>query len=118
MPPHAPPDLDRRIDAYEGALLSDPDADLAAFLPAADDPDYAAVLGELIRVDLDHAWARGRPKRLADYRRLFPAAFADPAVLAGIAFEEFRQRQLGGEPASPDEYRAAYAIDTAGWSVV
>src|SRR5438105_12755127 len=112
MTPAAPPDLDRRVDAFEDALRRDPAADLAAFLPPPADPGYPAALGELIRVDLDRAWAAGRPKRLADYARRFPAAFADPAALAGIAFEEYRQRRLANESVTAEEYRAGYGVDT------
>ena len=112
------PELDRRTDAFEDALSRDPAADLADHLPPADHPLYPAVLAELIRIDLDRGWARGRPRRLAEYRARFPAALSAPDVLGGVAFEEYRQRRLRGEPVTPAEYAAGLGIDTAGWPAV
>src|SRR5256885_449574 len=62
-----------RVEQFEAALAADPAADLARFLPPAGDPDHAAVLAELIRVDLEGSWSRGAGRRVADYPRRGPA---------------------------------------------
>ncbi len=114
-PPARAAELAHFVDAFEEALARDPGADPAGFLPGPDHPLHLAVLAELIRVDLDHTWAGRRPRRLAEYRDRFPALFASDELLREVAFEEYRQRRLHGDAAEPEEYRAAYGIDTSNW---
>ncbi len=63
--------LDRR-GAASAQKRGGGQADLAAFLPAPDHPLYQPVLCELVRVDLEYGWKRGRPVPLEDYRGRFP----------------------------------------------
>ncbi len=78
------------------AVVRGPQA-LADCLPAASDPDYLWVLTELVRADLEHHWAAGRPVRLDAYRADFPVLFSDAAVLAVLAAAESRlAEQFGG----------------------
>ncbi len=109
-------ELAHRVEAFEAGLEVRPDADLARHLPPADHPLYLATLGELVRIDLERAWTNGRRKRVADYTCQFPAILATPALLAAVAFEEYRQRTGAGERVGPDEYRTRYGVDTSGWS--
>ncbi|MDY3561798.1 tetratricopeptide repeat protein [Gemmata sp. JC673] len=111
-------ELAHRVEAFELALETDPRADFARQLPAVDHPLYLAVLGELVRVDLELAWARGRPKRVAEYTARFPAVLTNPALLAAVAFEEFRQRVRAGEAPRPEEYANKYGVPTSGWADV
>jgi serine/threonine protein kinase/tetratricopeptide (TPR) repeat protein len=108
-------ELAHRVEAFEVLLEIHPEADLAPHLPATTHPLYHAVLGELIRIDLERAWVNGRQKRLADYASRFPAVLSNPALLAAVAFEEYRQRLRAGERATPDEYRHLYGVNTSGW---
>ena len=117
-PPARAAALAHLIDAFEDALARDPAADPGRFLPPPGHPLRLAVLGELIRIDLECAWSAGRPKRLTEYRDRFPAVFETMGVLSEVAFEEYRQRRLHGEAAAPEEYRAAYGIDTSEWPTV
>jgi hypothetical protein len=95
---NAPPlGLDDFIEAFELAQGQGETPALAAFLPEASHPLYQTVLSELIRVDLEYSWQRGRPKRVDDYRRLFPDLFADPEAVRGITFEDYRLRRQAGE---------------------
>ena len=95
---NAPPlGLDDFIEAFELAQGQGETPALAAFLPEASHPLYQTVLSELIRVDLEYSWQRGRPKRVDDYRRLFPDLFADPEAVRGITFEEYRLRLQADE---------------------
>ena len=70
---------------------------------------------ELVRVDLEYAWQRGRPKPLDHYRAAFPDLFARPDDVRQVAFEEFRLRAQAGQAPSPQEYARRYGVDTAGW---
>ena len=108
-------DLAHRVEAFERVLSVHPDADLAAHLPPPGHPLYLAVLGELIRIDLEHAWGRGRRKRVPDYTTRFPTVLANATLLAAVAFEEYRQRVRAGDDVCPDEYRRAYGVDASAW---
>jgi len=111
-------ELAHHVEAFEVALAHDPNADPAGFLPAPGNPLHVAVLAELIRVDLEHAWTGGRRRWLAEYRDRFPALFEKPEALSGVAFEEYRQRRLHGEPALATEYVLAYGLNVADWPTV
>ena len=108
-------ELAHRVEAFEAALGVDPGADFARHLPAPGHPLYPAVLGELVRIDLEHAWTRGRRKRVADYTTRFPAVLTNSVLLAAVAFEEYRQRLRAGDRVHPDEYRNKYGVNTSDW---
>jgi serine/threonine protein kinase/tetratricopeptide (TPR) repeat protein len=105
------------VNAFEDRLRSDPDTDLGRYLPPPGDPDRLALLTELVRLDLECGWARGRPRPPRDYFTRFPELRSDPAAAAAVAFEDYRVRRLGGEPVTPEAYARDYAVDTAGWPV-
>src|SRR5712691_6710785 len=84
--------LDEAIDAFEEACEREGHADLSRFVPEPGHPAYLAVLGELIRVDLERSWNQGQGKRLEEYRVAFPELFQDQKSLRAIAFEEYRVR--------------------------
>ena len=90
--------VEAAAEAFERAYAAAGGADPAGFCPPAGDPLHVPVAAELVRAALEFAARDGRPKRLADYAAAFPALFADPAALAGVAFEEFRLRRQAGEP--------------------
>ena len=111
-------ELAHRVEAFEVALNSDPNADLGAFLPDAADPLYLPLLGELIRVDLERSWSVGQGRRLGDYGSRYPAVLGEPGLLRAVAFEEYRQRSCAGQAVSPGEYREAFGLDTSDWPSV
>src|SRR4051812_32638566 len=102
--------VDAFVDRYEEAQARDGHAELAAYLPGPDDPLYLSVLCELVRVDLEYGWTRGRPRPLEAYRDEFPALFRDPERLREVAFEENRLRRQAGETPAPDEYFRRFGI--------
>ena len=110
--------LAHQVEAFEAALVADPNTDLAPFLPGEGHPLYLPVLVELIRVDLEHAWGRGQRRSVAVYLARFPIVQKHANVLSSIAFEEYRQRRQAGENARPDEYRTIYGTDTSEWPSV
>jgi serine/threonine protein kinase/tetratricopeptide (TPR) repeat protein len=108
-------DLDSFVEAYEAAQAQDEKADLRAFLPDPAHPLYGEVLQELVRIDLEYGWARGRARSLHDYQSDFPRLFQNPADLGAIAFEEYRLRRQAGEDPVPEEYRQRFGVDVSDW---
>lgn len=103
--------VDEYVAGFERARAADASARLGDYLPEADDPLYLSVLSELVRVDLEDAWEKGEPRRVDAYRDEFPALFGNPARLAEVASEEYRLRQLAGEPVSLSDYRSRYGAE-------
>ena len=109
------PSVGAVVEAYEAALARDGKAELARYAPAPDHPDYLSILCELVRVDLEHQWLRGRAPLLETYRQLFPAVFEDPDLLHAMAYEEYRLRQQAGEVPTPAEYRRRFGLADRDW---
>jgi eukaryotic-like serine/threonine-protein kinase len=101
-------ELDVFVRAYEQAYMRDHRANFADFLPPPDHPLYAAVLSELVRVDLEYGWERGRPTSLRHYLERYPDLERDQDVLRAIVFEEFRLRRQAGEQPCAREYERLY----------
>src|SRR5688500_7161971 len=108
-------DVDPYVQAYEAARRSAGGARVRDHLPPADHPDHARVLAELIRVDLEYAWAGGTPRSVADYLAEFPGLADHPRLVGELAFEEYRQRLECGEDPDPREYRDRYGADIGTW---
>ena len=96
-----PAAVDQFVKEFEAARAYCESAAIEQFLPPTDHPLYPAAVRELVRVDLELGWDRGRPRSVDDYRRTFPTVFRDPAALAAVAFEEYRQRREHGEDVRP-----------------
>jgi serine/threonine protein kinase/tetratricopeptide (TPR) repeat protein len=109
------PGLGEVVEEYEAALARGEPAEVVDFSPPPDHPQRLAILCELVRVDLEHRWERGRPRRLEDYRALFPAVFEDPDLVHAMAYEEYRLRLQGGEAPTPSEYLGRFGIEVGGW---
>jgi serine/threonine protein kinase/tetratricopeptide (TPR) repeat protein len=109
------PSLDALLEAYEqdqsAHAGTDDGPDLAPFLPPPDHPQFDDALLELVRLDLEYGFARGRPTPLEDYRRRFPRLFSDPGLLRELVFEEFRLRLQSEQHPSVEEYQRLYGID-------
>jgi serine/threonine protein kinase/tetratricopeptide (TPR) repeat protein len=109
------PGLGEVIEEYEAALARGEAAEVVDFSPPPDHPQRLAILCELVRVDLEHQWERGRPRRLEEYRALFPAVFEDRDLVHAMAYEEYRLRLQGGEAPTPAEYLGRFGIEVGGW---
>ncbi|MGI9456030.1 MAG: hypothetical protein ACR2NU_05675, partial [Aeoliella sp.] len=105
----------QHVDRFEDARRESLDSDLEDYLPDSEHPLFSEVAAELVRVDLEYSWKSGSRKPLRAYRQSVPELFADPALLASAAFEEYRQRRLVGDVASPQQYADDYGIDTSAW---
>lgn len=103
------------VEAFEAARARDGFADIPVFLPHPADPLHLGVLRELVRIELEWSWERGKPRRLEDYRISFPELFTDRESLLLITFEEFRLRVQAGEQPEPAEYERRFGVATAAW---
>ena len=110
-----PADLRVAATAFEHAFEERGSADLDDFLPPPADPDYAVVLGELVRADLRLNWAFGRRRYVDDYVRRFPIELADPDQLSALAQEEYQARLAAGDDVQPDQYQSRYGVGVDGW---
>jgi hypothetical protein len=107
--------LDDFVEAYESAQARDGHADLADYLPEPGSPLYRRVLVELVRVDLEYGWKRGRPCRVEEYLARFPRLGEDRESLHDIAFEEYRLRRQAGEDVAPAEYHQRFGLAIGFW---
>ena len=108
-------ELDDFIRAYEAAWDGGEPVDLKTFLPEPGHPLYGLLLRELVRVDLEYTWDRGRPRPLEDYQATFPELFRDRESLHAITFEEYRLRREAGEKPTPAEYERRFGVDVTTW---
>ena len=82
--------------------------DLLRFLPPASDPLRRAALTELIKVDLTIRWQRQQPIFLETYLKRFPELGPAARLPQDLILEEFRARQMHGEPPQLDDYRRRF----------
>jgi serine/threonine protein kinase/tetratricopeptide (TPR) repeat protein len=106
--------VDDRLLAFERAAADTRVPDLDPFLPPPGDPARAEAVRELVRVALELRWGRGEQPDLNEYLDRYPELH-DPEAKAAVAFEDYRQRLLAGEGASPETYRQAYGVDVDDW---
>lgn len=111
-------DLTSCVEAFEEAFAEGRKTSIEAFAPQTSHPDYAAIVLELARVELELRGVQDGIDAVADYCRRFPAVFGERGRLSQIAFEEFRVRRQRGDDVDRREYSVRYQIDTAGWPVV
>ena len=98
------PSLDEVVEAFEEARARDGRADLGAFIPPAEHPEYLPILCELVRVDLEWSWRSDQPNGMDAYRDRFPDLFRDGALVRDIAYEDLRLRRQAGQDPSLREY--------------
>src|SRR5262249_49337305 len=105
---------DDYVEAFEVARRKDETADLGAFLPPDGDPLRHAVLGELIRIDLEYGWESGRPHPLDDYPERFPQLFSHRDCLQAAAPEQLAPAPPAGPPPPPGESPSHSGSDPPG----
>ncbi len=89
--------------------------DLQDYVPPQDDPAYDAVVTELARIDLEHAFNQGIQPDADRYVQLFPQVFDDTHFRTQLAFEEFRLRRRGGEDVTADQVGQKFDVDGSHW---
>src|SRR3954470_20616028 len=89
--------LDDLASRLETAWNSGAPVDLTALLPAEDDPFRSVALIELIKVDMECRWRRGRSVALDYYVDKYKELGARRNLSPQLIFEEYRVRQLFGD---------------------
>lgn len=84
-------EVDAFVERYENAAAAT-EANVAEYLPTRTHPNFTSIALELLRVDLEWSWRRGRPRSLKGYRTEFPDLLADEEVLQALVFDERRLR--------------------------
>jgi serine/threonine protein kinase/Flp pilus assembly protein TadD len=107
--------IDAFVEPFERDAARGVGGELSQYLPAVTHPNYLAVLRELVRVDLEYGWDRGRASRVEEYLVSFPELRTDLSSLTAIAFEEYRLRGRAGQQPALAEYRDRFGVDTLGW---
>lgn len=74
------------------------------YLPSADDPLRDVILDELLRVDLEIRWRRGKGKHVEEYLAEFPELERDPRRLLELIEEEHRVRHAFGDRPTASEF--------------
>ena len=94
-----------QVQAFIQAWEARPEPpDLAEFV--ADGPTNLRrlVLCEIIKVDLDYRWSRGRqPRTVEDYLAAYPE-LASGGPPCDLLYEEFHVRKRAGDPVDPQNY--------------
>lgn len=101
--------------AFERALSGSAAFLVEDYFPPRDHPAFADIALELLRIDLEQRWRRGRRLSLDDYRQRFPEILGDSERLTLLAFEEYRQRCDAGEAVAPHEYVRLFGVRTTDW---
>src|SRR4051794_7401122 len=104
-------ELDGWLERFEDEAASGHAPNPADFLPDPSHPKYGSALREMLRLDLEFAWSRGDEWQVEDYATRFPLLFKDPAALAEVALEEYRQRRAAGEDPDPAEYQRRLGVE-------
>ncbi len=103
--------LAARIDALVKCWESGASAPvLAGFVPHEPAALRRLVLVELVKVDLEHRYARKQPKRVEDYVAEFPELAGPAGPPCDLIFEEFQARRRHGEAVEPKEYFGRFPL--------
>jgi serine/threonine protein kinase len=101
-------ELQRRSDNFAIALSKGMADDWTTFLDNLDGRMRLAVLGELVKIDLDHRWSRGEKRLLDEYLTRFPELGPMHVVPVDLICEEFRLRRKHNENPNRDEYKERF----------
>lgn len=78
---------------------------IAHYLPPESDPTRTSILDELLRIDLELHWRRGKGNHVEEYLARFPEVKADRLRVLQLIEEEFRVRgQFGDRPSSAEYF--------------
>jgi hypothetical protein len=95
-------------NAFERACQGSGGTEFDPFLPAADDPLRQAVLGELIRADMELRWRRRQPAFLETYLERYPELGTPHAVPARLVHDEYVLRHRFGDKPALDLYAVRF----------
>lgn len=96
------------LDRFEQVWRAGSAADIEEFLPPPDDSLRSVLLFELIKVDLQIRWARGRSIEIQTYRDRFPELGTLASLPVRFIYEEFRARHLFGDHPTLTTYQERF----------
>ena len=79
--------MESLLGYFEEAISISSSVDFRNFLPDQDHPDYSRIASELIRIDLEYCWSRGKYRPMKWYQNLLPKLFEDDEVCQAVSFE-------------------------------
>ncbi len=106
-------DLEDRADRFHAALRGGPVTDWEPFLGYLPLRLRAAVLAELVIIDLGHRYSKGESPLVEEYVRRFPELGPTERVPGKLLLEELRCRQKFGPKPAPGEYHGRFPIQAA-----
>jgi eukaryotic-like serine/threonine-protein kinase len=117
QPDHAPGTwniLAGQVQAFIKAWEAGGDIpDLDQFVTAGPTGQRRLMLVELIKVDLNYRWSRGRePRKIEDYLAAFPE-LAQGGPPCDLLYEEFHVRKRAGEAVEPRDYQQRFPDQAA-----
>jgi len=95
-------------ETFQEAWKKATSVNIQSYLPPAGDPLRHRALCELIKAELPIRWQRQQKVLLEQYLKKYPELGSAGALPPAVIFEEFRVRQLHGEPVTLDEYRRRF----------
>lgn len=95
---------------FESAWKEGPAPRIEEFLPAADDPRYAATVLELVAIDMEMSWRRGAGRTAEEYIARFPL-LAEPERVRELAREEERARRGAQQRLEPGARLGRYQLE-------
>ncbi len=104
--PSAPPSvkdwIDQVADQFDSAWQCEPRPDIASFLGRAEGEGRRALLGELVKIDLEYRWKSGQPRDLEAYLADFPDLAGPDGTLSNelVLYAWKLRREFGSATAS------------------
>ena len=102
--------IDALSDAWESHLAQGTDEpDLAAWAPKDDLGVRQLALPELVKVDLEYRWQRGRsPRKVEAYAEQFPELMSENVIPVELIHEELQVRMQAGDRVTEEEIQRRF----------
>ncbi len=101
-------ELQKRADQFAEALGKGTAGDWQTFLEDLGGRMRLAVLGELVKIDLEHRWSRGEKPLIDEYVTRFPELGPLHVVPVDLICEEYRLRRKHNQHPSREEYKERF----------
>ena len=108
-------DLDEIVEQFEDAWQESIEPCVGDFLPSANHPRFDRIAIELLCIDFERRAKSDRAKSIEEYRKDFPDLLRRNAILASLAFEEYRLLYSRDSKIDPSSFARKYGIRTEHW---
>ena len=111
-------DLEEIVEAFELAWVENKQTSIQDFLPPNEHIDFATIITELVRCDMEQNWERGCRVTVARYKdELFDRLNWEPneAELNALVFEEYRLSHRFAATRPKSWFAEFYSVDASGW---